>query len=76
MPPRWPTVNARASCAGGVCFKQRFKWFATASKSTQVAVLPWRYDAELGAMTRSWAPQIRYTLRRNTASMMKGLVLV
>jgi len=27
---------------------QRCKWFATASTSTQVAVLPWRYDAELG----------------------------
>jgi len=27
-------------------------------------------------MTRSWAPQTRYTLRRNTASIMKGLVLV
>jgi len=26
------------------------------------------------AMTRSWAPPTRYTLRRNTASIMKGLV--
>jgi len=25
-------------------------------------------------MTRRWAPQTRYTLRRNTASIMKGLV--
>jgi len=31
----------------------------------QVAVLPWRYDAEMGTA-------IRYTLRRNTASIMKG----
>jgi len=29
-------------------FAQRCKGFATASTSTQVAVLPWRYDAELG----------------------------
>jgi len=27
----------------------------------------------LGAMTRRWAPQTRYTLRRNTTSIMKGL---
>jgi len=26
---------------------QRCKRFATASTSTQVAVLPWRYDAEM-----------------------------
>jgi len=25
-------------------------------------------------MTRRWAPPTRYTLRRNTASIMKGLV--
>jgi len=25
-------------------------------------------------MTRKWAPLTRYTLRRNTASIMKGLV--
>jgi len=27
-------------------------------------------------MTRSWAPQTRYTLRLNTVSIMKGLVLI
>jgi len=27
-------------------------------------------------MTRRWAPPTRYTLRRKTASIMKGLVLV
>jgi len=27
-----------------------------------------------GAMTRRWAPQTRYTLLRNTASIMKGLI--
>jgi len=27
---------------------QRYKRFATASTSTQVAVLPWRYNAEMG----------------------------
>jgi len=27
---------------------QRCKRFATASTSTQVAVLPWRYDADMG----------------------------
>jgi len=26
-------------------------------------------------MTQSWAPQTRYTLRRNTASIMKGFGL-
>jgi len=28
----------------------------------------------LGAMTWRWAPQTRYTLRRNTTRIMKGLV--
>jgi len=50
------TVNARALCAGGREFvsqsrpniTQRCKRFSTASTSTQVAVLPWRYDAEMG----------------------------
>jgi len=27
---------------------QRCKRFATASTSTQITVLPWRYDAEMG----------------------------
>jgi len=30
----------------------------------------------LGAMTWRWAPQTLYTLRRNTASIIKGLVLM
>jgi len=33
----------------------------------QVAMLPWRYNVEMGTATR-------YTLRRNTVSIMKGLV--
>jgi len=48
-------VNARASCASGPEFKipswpdltQHYKRFATASISTQVVVMPWRYDAEM-----------------------------
>jgi len=27
---------------------QRCKWFTTTSTSAKVAVLPWRYDAEMG----------------------------
>jgi len=42
--------------------------FSTALISTHVAVLPWRYDTEI-------APKTRYTLRRNTASITKGLNL-
>jgi len=55
------TVDARASCAGGREFEfqrpaksyngspQCCKRFATASTSfSLVAVLPWRYDAEMG----------------------------
>jgi len=49
------TVNARA-CTGGREFEsqsrsnltQRCKRFATASTTTQAAVLPWRYDAKMG----------------------------
>jgi len=47
---------------------QRCKRFATASTSTQVAVLPFRY------VTQRWAPPTRYTLRRNPAIIIKGLV--
>jgi len=32
-----------------LCYAYQGKRFATASTSTQVAVLPWRYDAEMGA---------------------------
>jgi len=51
------TVNARASCTGGREFVSQRPAksytalqtrFATASTSTQVAVLPWRYDTEMG----------------------------
>ena len=34
------------------------------------AVLP------AGAMTQRWDPQTRYTLRRNTASVIKELILI
>jgi len=46
----------RASCAGGLKFISRtghilhtqlYKRFAIALSSTQVAVLPWLYDAEM-----------------------------
>jgi len=41
-----------------------YKRLATSSTSTQVALLPWRYDAEMGTATR-------YTLQRNTASILR-----
>jgi len=44
---------------------QRYKWFITASTSTLSTLL--------SAMTRRWTPQTRYTLRRNTANIMKVL---
>jgi len=56
-PPRWP-VNACASCAGDLEFK-----FRTGQILHSVA------NGSPGAMTRRWAPQTRYTLRRNTASI-------
>jgi len=34
--PDWPNLT------------QHCKWFATTSASMQVAVLPWRYDVEMG----------------------------
>jgi len=46
---------------------QRCKRFATAQHLRKQLCC-------LGAMTRRWAPQTHYTLRRNTASIMKGLV--
>jgi len=38
----------RSNPQGRPYFTQRCKRFTTASTSTQVAVLLWRYDAELG----------------------------
>jgi len=43
---------------------QPCKWFATASTSIKVMCC-------LGAMMQGWAPPTRYTLWRNTASIMK-----
>jgi len=60
----WDSLNSK----GRPNVTQRCRWFANASISMQVAMLPWRYVVE-------WAPQTRYMLRRNTASIMKGLVL-
>jgi len=34
---------------------QRYKQFATASTSTQVAVMPWSYDAEMGTANSLYA---------------------
>jgi len=48
-------------------FKQRCKRFATASTSTQVVVLPWRYDAEMGTANLLHASA-------NMAGIMKDLV--
>jgi len=66
-----PTINACASCAGSLEFKSQAglscKRFATASTSIQVAVLPWRYDAEMGTANLLHASDY-------TASIMKGLV--
>jgi len=42
--------------------RHRFSIYAS------IAELPWRY------VTRSWALQTRYTLRRNTASILKCLI--
>jgi len=56
-------VKARASCAGGLKFK-----------SGQIYLR--NQLCSLGAMMRRSAPQTRYTLRRITANIMKGLVLV
>jgi len=49
-------INMRALSAGALRvqipgwsnFTQRCKQFATSSTSTQVALLPWRYDTEMG----------------------------
>jgi len=77
------TVDVRASCAGGLDFKSR-----TGQISHSVAIAngspPLQHLRKycsckccLGAMTRRWSPHtLTYRLRRNMASIMKGLVLV
>jgi len=61
-------VNPRVSCAEGQYFESQVGQilrFTGASISTQVAVLHWYYVAKM---------QTRYTLRRNTASIIKKKV--
>jgi len=52
---------------------QRCKQFATASISTQVVVLPWCNVAVMGKVLQTRYDG-RYTLRRNTTGIMKGLI--
>jgi len=47
VPPVWEVWS---SISGRPNLTQRCKRSATASKSTQVAVLPWRYDAKMGTV--------------------------
>jgi len=69
----WIEEDVIVSCYYGVQIPdrpnltQRCTRFATASTFTQVALLPWRHDAKMGTATLC-------TLRRNTASITKGLV--
>jgi len=65
-------VNVRASCAGSLEVKSRTGQIlhSVANGSLQLQHLRKQLYC-LGAMTRRWAPQIRYTLRRNTASILK-----
>jgi len=75
------TVNARASYAAGrelesqrpaksyialQTVRHRFNIYASSCVALALCCL--------GAMTRRWALPTRYTLRRNTESIMKGLV--
>jgi len=66
------TVNVRALCAGDREFEfqagQILHNVANDSPSLQHLS---KYLCCLGAMSRRWAPQTRYTLRRNTVSLMK-----
>jgi len=71
--------NARASCAGG----REFESQRPAKPYTALQLVLHRFDIYAGscvacivAMMRRWAPQTRYTLRRNTANIiMKGFRL-
>ena len=69
-----PVGNAFGSGAGGLRFKSRTLQIghsvgngsSLCNISSKGAVLP------AGVMMRRWAPQTRYTLRRNTTNIMKG----
>ena len=72
---RWSSSNAFVCEAGGLRFKSRASQFghsvATARNRCNIVrkglCCP-------DATTRRWAPQTRYTLQRNTASIMKDLI--
>ena len=65
----WSSANAFVSGAGGLKFKSWAGQIHRCDISSKEAVFPERNDAEM-------APQTRYTLRRNTASIMKNLILI
>jgi len=85
-PLQWPTLchtasmaNARASCAEGRKFEtQRSAKSYTALQTARHCFNIYAGSCvalAVGTMTRRWVLPTRYTLRRNTASIMKVLVL-
>ena len=72
----WLSRRAFVSGAGGLRFKSRTGQIGVLQTarhhyniSLKGAVLP-------GAMMRRWAPQTRYTLERDTASITEDLILI
>ena len=76
VPANWSSDNAFVSGAGG----QRFKFRASRiGHSVAKRAPPPQHFFERscvapGVMTRRWAPQTRYTLPHNTASIMKNYI--
>jgi len=67
---RTTSMAVRISCAEGLEFKSRAGQilYSVANSSP-----PLQHPRKLlGAMTRRWTPQTRYTLRRNTASVLNS----
>ena len=71
-PASWSNGNAFSSGARGLRLKSRASQIVHIGLppliSMEEAVLP------VGAMARRWVPRTRYTLRRNTVSLMKHLI--
>ena len=70
----WSSGNAFVFGAGGLGFKSRTSQIEHSVANGSPSLRHFFEKSCAGAMTRRWVPLTRYTLRRNTASIMKDLI--
>ena len=76
IPTRWSSGKTFVSGAGILRFKSRTSQIGRTVANGSPPLQPSSNRAVLpaGPLTWRWVPQIGYTLRRNTASIMKDLI--